>query len=422
MDRLAFELEWEGGLNGKINPEFEATFAHLSIRIDDCLVTNCVVGSGHKSRILVPLYPMAEWFALNWWQLMNEPLCPGREITEEAFLERHGLLYARDGFAIPDLRIFPEGDNIRLKWLPHRMANQSLEFFSQGESVLPRLDVADAITDLIEQVLERLASRGLTNTLLAEEWSSVHSLSSDEIEFCESASRLGLDPFNISDVDAELIQSQLNQLPQLIRRELTSAVTIGSVADASTWVQEGLSIESEIPTSSINWSDAKRRISAHSIGQPWQSGYQLANQFLGYLGTNHSAAQPLPDFESRLTVGRTPFRTLDGLMKNSKDSGPVVLTGKRRRDSQRFQFARSICEFLSNSEGTAALMTTSMTTSQKRSRAFAAELLAPKTALQARLSSDMISDEEVEELAMEFEVSSEVIRKQIDNHDLATII
>ena len=59
---------------------------------------------------------------------------------------------------------------------------------------------------------------------------------------------------------------------------------------------------------------------------------------------------------------------------------------------------------------------------QARSRAFAAELLAPAESLRRRLGSTLVEPEQVDELGHEYGVSTEVIRRQIENHGLATVV
>lgn len=422
MTGLTFDIEWEAGLSGKISPEMCATFAHLTIMINGQCVTNCVVGEGHKRRILVPLYSLAEWFCMNWWRIANESLCPGREIPEALFLERHGLLSSRNGFAIPDLRLYPEGDAIRLKWLRHQMKHQALEFFSDGEACLPRRQVLESLAGFIETVIERLFSRGIQNSLLTAEWKSIHALGSEETRFCETAARLGLDPFDLSDFESELVVRQLGGLPISLSEELANAATIENLSVASDWVHENIHRRDLARPVDLDWQAAKQAVSMNFGGQPWEEGYQLADRFLDYLGADGQTPTKLPDFDRLLIREPPPIETVDALVLVPSGGGPVCLTGKNRPDSRRFQFARSICEFFAMKSDDNSLLTTATTTSQKRSRAFAAELLAPRMALQARLKNRVISDDDVQDLAAEFQVSSEIIRRQIFNHQLASIL
>jgi Zn-dependent peptidase ImmA (M78 family) len=56
---------------------------------------------------------------------------------------------------------------------------------------------------------------------------------------------------------------------------------------------------------------------------------------------------------------------------------------------------------------------------QQRNRAFAAEFLAPAESIRDRIGGDRVAEEDVEELAQEFQVSELVIRHQIQNDKLA---
>jgi Zn-dependent peptidase ImmA (M78 family) len=54
-------------------------------------------------------------------------------------------------------------------------------------------------------------------------------------------------------------------------------------------------------------------------------------------------------------------------------------------------------------------------------RAFAAEFLVPHEMLKRELSGAMIGEDEIDDLAVEYGVSTFVIRHQIENHQLAQI-
>jgi len=79
-------------------------------------------------------------------------------------------------------------------------------------------------------------------------------------------------------------------------------------------------------------------------------------------------------------------------------------------------------DFLAIGAPALSLITRGQTEHQQRNRAFAAEFLAPALSIRRRLSSDHVSEEEVEDVALELGVSAFVIRHQIENHGLATIV
>ncbi len=69
----------------------------------------------------------------------------------------------------------------------------------------------------------------------------------------------------------------------------------------------------------------------------------------------------------------------------------------------------------------AELATRGATRRQQSNRAFAAEFLAPSRSLGARIAYSAVDDEQVDDLAEEFGVSTQVIRNQIENHKIAVL-
>ena len=73
MVRLSFDLDWmeAEGVNGT---ELAATWASLRIRAGSATVTLALDerASTVRERLFVPLYPLAEWLATNWWALTSE--------------------------------------------------------------------------------------------------------------------------------------------------------------------------------------------------------------------------------------------------------------------------------------------------------------------------------------------------------------
>ena len=99
---------------------------------------------------------------------------------------------------------------------------------------------------------------------------------------------------------------------------------------------------------------------------------------------------------------------------------PACMTTPHDESSRRFLLARALGDYLGRSEHGASILSSLATDRQARSRAFAAELLAPAESLRERLSDHPVPPERVDDLGQEFGVSSLVIRHQIENHHLAT--
>ena len=104
MPNLEFEFDWmdAGGVAG---PELRATWASLRIRAGETAITRVFDGRSRTVReeIFVPIYPLAEWLATNWWFLTHELANPVKE-HDPGFLRRHTLGVGMDGYAFPTLR------------------------------------------------------------------------------------------------------------------------------------------------------------------------------------------------------------------------------------------------------------------------------------------------------------------------------
>lgn len=101
---------------------------------------------------------------------------------------------------------------------------------------------------------------------------------------------------------------------------------------------------------------------------------------------------------------------------------PACVTVPRGQPGTRFLIARALGEYLGRSTPGPSLLSSLSTDQQAQSRAFAAEFLAPAEALQQRLADSDMEPERADDLAEAFGVSSQLIRHQVRNHALATII
>lgn len=104
----------------------------------------------------------------------------------------------------------------------------------------------------------------------------------------------------------------------------------------------------------------------------------------------------------------------------SKGDAPLVVTRPRRLTALRFDQARALYALLSM-DGP-RLVTAGFDPDQQASRAFAAELLAPAEYLRSRVKSRFVDQERLQQLATALKVDTQLIRHQVENHELATIV
>lgn len=122
---------------------------------------------------------------------------------------------------------------------------------------------------------------------------------------------------------------------------------------------------------------------------------------------------------TRVAVDGGDAILVDGLVTCGDNDRPAFAFRQRGEGSRRFHFCRGLAEVLWR-PGTNALLTRAHTERQQRSRAFAAEFLAPSAGLRPRVAHTSL-DDDIDQLATEFGVSSMVIEHQLDNHKIGRL-
>lgn len=428
MTGLKIEWEWQ-----QADPvaclEHRATWARLQVCVNDQNVTRVWDHAANSVRaaVYLPLYPLAEWIASNWWALFHEWRSNGSD-------ERHRLRSAGEGFAVPDLSFQPSDSHMELRWRRCRYPHAHVEFLPIGHAVVAKQQVERELRRFIENLIQRLEESGLPRTSLASEWQAVRDSESDPqvAEFCRAAAQFGQDPFSIADADAEMIVQASSQIPGEIRDDFAAAVPLAKVRPALEAVTRFYTHAGEaratargltIPSPSLQ--DAAASVVTN--GTPWREGYDLARYVRAAIG-REEATPPLESLRLHAGVIESQLEVfgesrIDGAVAPAATGGMVVGVRPRdRKESRRFALCRGICDALL-SPGKSSLVTQVIHSErQQRNRAFAAEFLAPAEHIRARLSSRFVGPSDVESLAEEFRVSARVIEHQLINHQLADLV
>ena len=435
MQKLKFEIDWVDAerING---PELSATWASLRICAGDSVITRVLDERAKTVRdfVYVPLYPLAEWLATNWWFLTQEINNPEKE-DDPDFHRRHALSAGREGYAFPDLEVFSAGGWTRLAWKQGIPPWTKVEFLNQGEIQIDSSEFRDTCVDVVDQVIRRLVSFDIEETFLQEEWAAIQAADRDESEFCEIAAGLGLDPYTLDETGRTLVLELVEELSGAVLEEAVAALdpqtlrvgcsTItGAIAGAKS---NGLRLER---FESIYQKVCPDKGSAGL--QPWKEGYDLARQLRLALELDGIPLPTMPQLAE--VIGETPelldrvtkpvglhgAALVDGVIAWKDDQTPAFGFRQLGERSRRFHFCRALAEVLA-SPGTDTLLTRANSERQQRNRAFAAEFLAPWSGLQERISGQTVDGDQIDELADEFGVSSRVIEHQVQNHHIAQV-
>ena len=435
MPNLSFQIDWLDA-EGVKGAELAATWAALRIEAGDSVVTQVHDFRAQTVRnfVFVPIYPLAEWLATNWWFLAHEFGNPIKA-ANPAFRRRHALGQNREGYAFPNLEAVPLGARVHLAWSRGQLSWSKVKFLNDGSVLLDAQEFRDCCADLIDRAVRRLAALDVNGTLLQEEWSAIQAADEEESQFCATAAGLGLDPYSM---DESRRRSLLRLADQFHAPLLEEAVT---VIDPQSIDASGNNIADAMQAAKSNglrfrhlesMRQSIKEWQTSSATSSWEAGYNLARQLRQHLGLG---ADPLNTMENlgnalgesseliRRATRPVEFpaaRLVDGVVTQDNNDAPAFALRSHWADNQRFHFCRALAETLA-SPNTDSLLTRAHSDRQQRNRAFAAEFLAPASALREQVSGSIVDGDDLDELASRFGVSTWVVEHQIVNHRIAEL-
>ena len=433
MSKLSFEFDWLDAGRSK-GAELAATWASLRIQAGDAIITRALDERAKtvRSVVYVPLYPLAEWLASNWWFITRERHNPVKDADPD-FHIRHSIAASREGYAFPDLEIIPAGSRTRIAWKGYLSRWTRIRFLEQaGDMWVDSGEFAETCADLIDSVIRRLDSFDIEDTFLQEEWEAIQTADEDESQFCEVAAGLGWDPYSVDDYQRDRVLSLHDQLGAFLG-EATSALDAGAL-DREVRALSGAIAEAGANSIPLESLEAFRV--QHALGgglTPWEEGYDMARRFRRGLGldgeplaTIAQVADALGEDAELIEKATSPVEQLsgtpliDGVVTRDGDERPAFAFRRLGEDARRFHFCRSLAEVLT-SPGSDSLITRARSERQQRNRAFAAEFLAPSSGLERMVSRPVVDGSDIDEMATKFGVSSRVVEYQLRNHRIAAI-
>jgi len=435
---LQIEFDWEDPQAAK-GPELRATWARLLILINDVPITQVQDYSARSVRdgIYVPLYPLAEWLAMHWWSLFHEYENPHlqRDVSG-SYPMRHNLRYAREGFALPDLDIRPMGRTVFFEWKVADMPARKVRFLQEGTAHIETSVVYEALANFITAVVRRLESFDVSNTPLKDEWKAIEEADLEEQTFCEAVAALGLDPYSLPDAERETIVQVSEKLPKELMADFFATANSRHLSTQLARLLDGVNRIKALPGDLTPLRDLQKDTQKIDVlYTPWEQGYAFARELRKQLGIEDRLIGDMHDFSACLGVETQALqqvilstdatnghaRFFDALVDVNEKGSPGFLIEKRQEEARKFALCRGLFEYLTSDTGASALLSTTRSERQKRNRAFAAEFLAPAALLKEHLRGETLAEEEVDDVAEVFGVSSYVIRHQIDNHHLARL-
>ena len=465
---IRFRMEWQDA-PGVRDTVLARSWCRLVIEAGGRLVTEAVHDGSNSLRggIYGSAFPLARWIVENWWFLLNESYrFParyasrdlGRTLPDRAWVQRHSLLAAREGGALPDLTLHRDEEKVVARWTPDGAASvpPPLRFTGEGEV---HLDVADAergLAEAVQAVMDRLDGFEEPEVrAFRRDWAAIAEATELERRLCEWSARLGIDPFDpeeltdelaetlpglVSDLDAPLRDDLLDaERPQTLQRDMewlrraeALAADAGSARNREPTFRPGSHLPPVRGLAATRDPETVR--SDADTGTAYGLGYACAASLRRHLSPadGHEPIRDMDEILVRLGWAQSPSRTmeseaespLEAAVTRSGDGAPVAIVGNADADTSgcRFRLARSIFfrHFSRNRGADRRLVTEAHTREQRASRAFAAEFLAPAAGLSQHLGG-RVSSREIDDLAHHYSISALVISHQIQNHRIAWI-
>ena len=421
MAEFRLHFEWEESPRVR-TPELAATWARLEIYANEQPITKVEAQRTQSIRtgIYVPLFPVAEWLVANWFFLWDE-------WRADAPQERHSLLAAREGFALPNLSFHPTESQLELRWHRTQAPLSGLEFLAEGSAVVRKAAVREECTRLVEAVVERLVNRSVDVPQLVSDWRAVLAAANDPEQraFCERAARLGCDPFDISQETANQIEGLGLILPEPLLDDFCDAIHLDRLASGARTVREFIDHAASTSAGPGRWRETRAMLRLLAESQPWKTGYAEARFLRNHFGDSGPIKMGIEDYLGdrlgQFQVDSFEVATrVGGITAPGATGAPVFgCSPALREESKRFLLCRALSDHLVT--GLPSLVTSGQSEHQQRNRAFAAEFLAPAEALRSSIHGGAVGEDELGDLAAEYRVSEIVIRHQIQNHRLASI-
>lgn len=405
---------------------------HCATRVEDLNARTV------RDAIRVPLMPLAEWVVANWFFLFFEsprtyPLAAARlsRAEDRDWFRRHNLLFAREGFPLPDLSLARASDEVVIVKAardPWRTGHYPVRFIEDCELLVPAHEVRDQLRSLVEAVLEQLDGCMAADAIeLREAWYAIQGIGGENRTLSVRAAALGLDgsdPDQVDDATAEELV-RLSSLPEPIVDDLLEVPTpVGMLSERVAWIDRVRACTisgKQLPTSI---EDARKL--TRSVLQPdvpaYQTGWDLAGRVREELLHLHDRA-----------YGRELTARLEDWVSTTTEPGSVgalrgwvAVNGSIRaavdasdEPARRWLTARALCMSLLG--GSERLVTDAQSWSQAVSRAFATELIAPQALLRDRVQSPVVTDAELNALGEELGAPTRAVEHQLENHGIASV-
>lgn len=415
-------LDWKW-IRGDFDDVVEnRSFAAVKVVVNNQVLTRSYdhIAEAERETVNVTLYPLALALAENWWKLLYEPR-KSDEANSAAEI-CHSLDSWMNGFVFPPVTVWSGGsDTIVIEQPSIRQEHSNLEFFpaSLPSSNLPRIEVEQNLFNLVQAVIERIPSGNAR--ALNDAWNRVLETlgNADELQYCQAAGRVGIDPY---DADSADISAFADGLSEHLFEDICEAATSQELPLAVDWARQCERDIGKFPgIETVQFGIMPARDPNKRI---WVHGYDAAKSVRRNLHLEGFGPRRVVDEMFGAAV-RADVPTMPGghpmaleAIANYRDGTMRVALPAISARQRRFRLCRASYLSWKTLENASSAVTTATTLDQQASRAFAAELLAPEQLLRDYAGEDGLTPEKIDSLAEECICPEAAIIWQAYNHGI----
>jgi len=421
---MSFALTWQWLSSIHETPEVRETGAKLKIALGSKVVTQNVDewSKTVSDDVRVSAYPLAFWFASNWWRLRWEALPNGSPTS--SWRMAHEIAAAGYGYIWPQALLASDGETIHMWAASSPEAKQGPVKYLAGAHDVVMADEFERVLDgFFGGVIARLDAVGIRATslhdLLAE--LSEERASAELTAYRRLEAIAGFDP---GEGPVSILDQLEGLIPQAGLGAAQEVATLCASQESGAVLQDAIRIANEpgVKAQPDSVLDEVTQEGARQDGPAWFRGKELAGRLRTKLGLN---GQAVPDstLYDVLGVNRADLAEVSGRaypplgLAVREPNGRLALhLRKRRPESMRFELARILGDqAFAATDDRWLPITDAKTSRQKAQRAFAAEFLSPIDSLMKSLGSNF-SDDAIDDVAHHFQVSPMAVHTQLVNN------
>lgn len=391
--------------------------------------------NGMRSGVDGTVLPLAEWLARSYLHVFSTarlpptPQTPRREVY--GWRRSHCLRFAGEGAALPDACLWRgAAGRTSLRWERDDEAGspgQPVVFLSEGELDLPAEVAKQAVKGFVDSVLrrcERDAPDDPRTRDLRASWNLALDSSAPDHLPALMAAQLGEVWAHLPEESRQLLREVAGNRNEWLDA-LLSIGDLEQVENVLAASEEARSAAHAMAPRDASLQNLRSRLTMTTSGMPWERGWRDAQQLRRLLDKPDD--QPLDLQRFPLLVERET--SLEGLLIGKESlvtwapsKQPVALGPSKSR----FFRVRDAWAPLFTGDGghsEAVLLTPRLAGVTSVANAFAAELIAPRDAVQQLIGTRSVLDgDDIADIASELTAPWGCVRHQIGNHRMASVV